>query len=240
MLHGLKSWFLTDYLLTFPHFNFLAFVKIVFHSFHCIFIPEPIPKSKQSISKNEQLNIYEPGCNKNLCEICRASTPPRPSASVSASLPSSSSISSLPPMPPLLAFDPSRMSAPPASLLPTNGIQSSSSSSTSDSALCGLNLSTRLTTISTSGSSSSTCSLTSTMPETESWLSALSGQVHGQKRAETFTSSMSQLPQKKRPRLEPVVTGSPTSSNSNMSPLVGKYTPPSPCSCTWRDWGNDS
>lgn len=54
-----------------------------------------------------------------------------------------------------------------------------------------------------------------------SWLTALSGQPHGQKRPPPAHSN--NQPTAKRPMLDKVASNSPSSSNSNMSPLVGMY-----------------
>ena len=62
-------------------------------------------------------------------------------------------------------------------------------------------------------------SSSSTSPQ--SWLTALSGQTQGQKRPPPAHSN--NQPPNKRTLIDKVTTGSPSSSNSNMSPLVGTY-----------------
>lgn len=138
---------------------------------------------------------------------------------------------SLPPMPPLMSFSGNQS---------ISGM-SAHSPNTTDIYNTGLNLSTssrQTNSRSNSGSpykqSAGSVSSPSSLPYSEekgsnpstpSWLTALSGpppMSQGQKRPPPAHSSNTQPPNK-RQLLDKISSESPTSSNSNMSPLVGEY-----------------
>ncbi|XP_052793896.1 E3 SUMO-protein ligase PIAS2-like isoform X2 [Mya arenaria] len=126
----------------------------------------------------------------------------------SCSVPSGSATvsDSLPPMPPLLAFDPSLNNL-------TNQLNSMSNGQ-KNTEFVGLNLSTRPS----SSSIISTKREKHSDSETDSWLSALSGHMQGQKRP--HSGSGTAPPPQKRAMMDQLASDSPASSNSNMSPLV--------------------
>lgn len=149
----------------------------------------------------------------------------------------------LPPLPQLIAFHGSpglTVSSPP----PTDEYSAGLNLSTSSRQLNTTALSSRNTQVSSNrnmsgcatgpyrqglGSNSGSSQLSAGSPGdgvggglASSWLTALSGQAHGQKRPPPAHSNTSQPPNK-RQILEKISSDSPSSSNSNMSPLVGRY-----------------
>lgn len=144
----------------------------------------------------------------------------------------------LPPMPPLMSYHGSpglAVSSPPPTDAYNVGLNLSTNSMELNSAenrnsqgsgsrhLTGNNTSPYRQSPGSSKSSSSHINTGDSVgsPLAPSWLTALSGQSQGLKRPPPAHSNTSQPPNK-RQILEKISSDSPSSSNSNMSPLVGK------------------
>ncbi|XP_053406013.1 E3 SUMO-protein ligase PIAS2-like isoform X5 [Mercenaria mercenaria] len=157
-------------------------------------------------------------------EISSGSSTPSLILNAPAAAPSPSAISSalhnLPPLPPLTSYKSSDSAVRRTSFSPgpsdsqnNSGLNLSVNSRNSSPVKHGAPSLTSPAHSSLIGLSSSSSSSSSS-----SWLTALSGQTQGQKRPPPAHANS--LPPTKRPMVEKIASDSPSSSNSNMSPLV--------------------